>query len=197
MINANGTSALTINTGNAVTNSGNMEATGTGGLIIDDAVTNSATIAANGGKVTILGSLTGKGAAQIFSGNQMELKAASNSAPVSFQDDSGDIGTLVLDHAVGFTGTIAGFFADGTNSDTLDLRDINLASVSWTFKENSTGTQGTLSITGGTHHANIALIGQYLAANGTASSGGANSTLFGTANDGGGGTLVTTTHHAP
>jgi hypothetical protein len=197
VINANGTSALVIDTGNAVINSGTMEATGAGGLLVGDAVTNSATIAANGGKVTIVGSLTGKGAAQIFSGNQMELKAASSSAPVSFQDNSGDIGTLVLDHATGFTGTIAGFFTDGTNSDTLDVQDISISTLSWTFKENSAGTGGTLSITDGPHKANIALIGQYLAANGTASSGGANSTLFGTANDGGGGTLVTTTHHAP
>jgi hypothetical protein len=59
----------------------------------------------------------------------------------------------------------------------------------------SAGTQGTLSITDGTHNANIALIGHYLAANGTASSG--SSTLFGTAADSGTGTLVTTTHHAP
>jgi hypothetical protein len=134
-------------------------------------------------------------AAQIFSGNQMELKATANTAPISFQDNSGDIGTLVLDHAVGFTGTIAGFFNDGTNSDTLDLQDINFASVSWTFKENSAGSGGTLSITDGSHKANIALIGHYLAANGTASSG--SSTLFQTAIDSGTGTLVTTTHHAP
>jgi hypothetical protein len=196
-INANGTSALTINTGNAVTNSGTMEATGVGGLTIDDAVTNSATIAANGGKVTILGNLTGSGAgvARIFSANQMELKGASNKAAMSFQDNSGDTGTLVLDHAVGFAGTIAGFFTDLTNSDTLDLQDINIASVSWSFKENSTATQGTLSITDGTHNANIALMGHYLAANGTASSG--SSSLFGTANDGSGGTLLTTTHQAP
>jgi hypothetical protein len=192
MINANGASALVINTGNAVTNSGTMEATGAGGLTIDDAVTNSATLAAHGGKVTIVGSLTGKGTAQIFSGNQMELKGTANSAPISFQDNSGDIGTLTLDHAVGFTGTIAGFFNDGTNSDTLDLQDINVATVSWTFKENSGGTGGTLSITDGAHKANITLLGHYLAANGSTSSG-----LFQTANDGSGGTLVTTTHHAP
>jgi hypothetical protein len=112
----------------------------------------------------------------------MELKATSNSAPISFQDNSGDTGTLVLDHAVGFTGTIAGFFTDGTNSDTLDLQDIDVATVSWTFKENSGGTGGTLSITDGAHK-------------GTASSG--SSSLFQTANDSGTGTLVTTTHHAP
>jgi hypothetical protein len=62
----------------------------------------------------------------------------------------------------------------------------------------SAGTQGTLSITDGTHNAKIALIGHYLAVNGIASSsGGANSNLFGTATDGSGGTLVTTTHQAP
>jgi hypothetical protein len=103
----------------------------------------------------------------------------------------------VLDHAVGFTGTIAGFFTDGTNSDTLDLQDINFSGVSRTFKENSGGTGGALSITDGTHKASIALLGHYLAANGTASSGGLNSTLFQTANDSSGGTLLTTTHHPP
>jgi hypothetical protein len=115
---------------------------------------------------------------------------------MSFQNISGDTGTLVLDHALGFTGTIAGFFEDvSNNSDKLDLQDINFASVNWTFKENSGGTGGTLSMADGTHTANIALIGHYLAANGTASSGSSN--LFQTANDSGTGTLVTTTHHAP
>jgi hypothetical protein len=66
----------------------------------------------------------------------------------------------VLDHALGFTGTIAGFFEDvSNNSDKLDLQDINFASVNWTFKENSGGTGGTLSMADGTHTANIALIG--------------------------------------
>jgi hypothetical protein len=194
-INANGTNGLTINTGNAVTNGGLLEAMAADGLTIEDAVANSGTIAAHGGSVTIFGNLTGRGTAQIFSGNQIELKSTSNSANElpgqqrRHRNPSPRSRSRVHRHDC----------RDGTNSDTLDLQDINIAgTVSWTFAENSAGTQGTLSITDGTHNAKIALIGHYLAANGIASSsGGANSNLFGTATDGSGGTLVTTTHQAP
>jgi len=195
-VDADGNNPLIINTRHTVANSGTLEATG-GGLAIDDAVVNSGTLEADGGNVTIGGNLTGPGQIEIFSASRLELKGSSNNGALSFQNTINDTGVLVLDIGAAFNGTVAGMSYDGTNSDTLDLQDISISTLSWTFKENSGGTGGTLSITDGTHKANIALIGQYLAANGTASSGGANSTLFGTANDGGGGTLVTTTHHAP
>jgi hypothetical protein len=202
-IDANGANALVIDTGKTITNAGLIEATGPGGLVIDDAIANAGTIAADGGKVTIGGNLTAGSKsehAEIFSGNQLELKGAFNNAAVSFQDSAGDTGKLLLDHAVstgassGFKGTVAGFLFDGTNSDTLDLQDINFASVSWSFKENKAGTAGELSITDGSHTASIMLLGQYLAAFGSASSAGPTpSTLFQTAQDGTGGTLVSTT----
>jgi hypothetical protein len=184
VIDANTTIALTIDTGNAETNAGTMEATASGGLIIDDAITNSGIIAANGGNVTISGNLTGSGTkqlAEIFSGNQMELKGAANTGAVSFKNGTPphDTGLLILDHSVGFTGTIAGFFTDGTSSNKIDASDINSAgTVTWTFTENSAGTAGSLSITDGTNTAKLALFGHYLAANGFGSSGGPNATLF-------------------
>jgi hypothetical protein len=198
-INADDTTALTIDTGNAVTNSGTLEATAGGGLVVDGAVTNEGIIAADGANVTIGGDLTGNGASQaaeIFSGNQMELKGSSNNAAMSFQNNAGDTGVLVLDHSVGFAGTIAGLAFDGTNSDTLDLRDINFASgVTWSFVENNNGQQGILTVKDGSGDtANIALIGQYLAAGSSATS--ATSTLFNVAADDvmhSSGTLVTTT----
>jgi hypothetical protein len=68
-------------------------------------------IAANGGNVTIRGSLHGAGKAEIFSNSQMELQSADNSGSVSFENNSGDTGLFVLDHsaigsATGFKGTI-------------------------------------------------------------------------------------------
>jgi hypothetical protein len=183
-INADGTNGLTIDTGNAVTNAGLLESTGTGGLVIDDAVKNTGTIAAEGGNVTINGNLTGSGGkqlAQIFSGDRIELKGTSDSSAISFHNNgnTADTGVLVLDHSAGsgslaaFKGTIANFAYDGTNSDELALQDINFASgVSWAFKENATGQQGVLAVKDGLGDtANLTLMGQYLAANGTAQSG--------------------------
>jgi hypothetical protein len=106
---------------------------------------------------------------------------------------------LVDDHAspsgaqTGFKGTVVGFLSDGTNSDTLDVQDINFAGVSWSFKENKAGTQGVPTLTDASHTANITLIGQYLAASQSASSAGPTPSLFQTAQDATGGTLVTTT----
>jgi hypothetical protein len=142
-IDADGSNTLTIHTGNAITNSGTLEATGSGGLVIDDAVTNSGTIEANGGNVTIGGNLSASGktgVAQIFSGSHIELKGTLNTAAVSFQNNVGNSGSLTLDHSAttgatnGFKGTLAGFYGDGSSSDTLDLQDINFAGgVTWSF----------------------------------------------------------------
>jgi hypothetical protein len=188
-INADGTNGLTIDTGKAVGNAGLFEATGSGGLVIVDRVSNTGTIAADGGNITIDGNLTGAGpkqVAEIFSGDRIELKGASNNSAISFQNNGNtvDTGVLVLDHSAGlgslaaFKGAIANFAYDGTHSDELVLQDIDFASgVSWSFKENATGTQGVLSVKDGIGDTtNLTLMGQYLAANGTAQSG--TSTLF-------------------
>jgi hypothetical protein len=96
----------------------------------------------------------------------------------SFQNNAGDTGELVLIKAASFTGTVAGFFYDGTHSDTLDLGGINFASgVSWSFTEASKGKQGGLTVSdhsGDT--AKITLLGGYLAAGKSATS--ASSTIF-------------------
>jgi hypothetical protein len=196
---------LTIDTGNMVSNGGTMEATNTGGLLIDDAVTNSGIIAADGGVVAIVGdpSGAGKGQAEIFSGNTIELKGALDTGAVSFQNNGGtDNGVLVLDFAAttgvtnGFRGTIAGFFNDGTNSDTLDLKDIKSGgSETWSFKQ-STATKGVLTVNDGVGDiATISLLGGYLAAGKSANSG--SSTLFALAADNGGGWAGHIGHHEP
>jgi hypothetical protein len=214
-INAEFTSPLVINTGNQVANQGTMEATGTGGLTIFDPVNNTGgIIEANGGNVTVGGNVS-KGNIEIFGSNQVELKGSLNDSAVSFENTAGTSEQLILDHAKtefsftvglpptiqeisGFWGTVAGFYgSDPTHSDVLDLRDIKSAGA-WTFQENTDGLSGDLTVTDGTHTAIIALLGQYLAAGGSASSEVGPvppSTLFHGAGDGHGGTLVTTSFH--
>ena len=84
--------------------------------------------------------------------------------PVTF---AGSTGTLQLENPSSFTGTVAGL----TGQDALDLRFINPATVQTpTYSGNSSG--GTLTVTDGTHTANIALLGNYLASTFVASSDG-------------------------
>src|SRR6185295_17294762 len=96
---ADGTHALVIDTGsNVVVNTGTLAATGSGVLMVDSAV-------------------GGHGSASIEGHGAIEFGAASD-ANVGFSADAA--GTLVLDHAAGFTGTLAGLNAD----DTLHFGDI-------------------------------------------------------------------------
>src|SRR5436305_4046008 len=86
----------------------------------------------------------------------------------------GAFGRLQIDHAADFSGTVAGLTG---SQQILDFLDINPAQVAQpTFVGNSSG--GTLHVTDGTHSANIALIGNYLAS------------TFIPASDGHGGTAV-------
>jgi hypothetical protein len=64
-----------------------------------------------------------------------------------------------------------------TGQDTLDLVDINFATVG-TPTFNGTSTGGVLTVSDGSHTANIALLGNYIASS------------FAVSSDGHGGTLV-------
>jgi hypothetical protein len=70
----------------------------------------------------------------------------------------GSTGTLQLDNSTSFSGTVAGL----AGQDTLDLRDINPATVQ-TPTYSGSSSAGTLTVTDGTHTAHIALLGNYLA----------------------------------
>jgi hypothetical protein len=80
---------------------------------------------------------------------------------------AGNTGTLQIDQSSTFSGTVAGM----SGQDTLDLRDINPAKVH-TPTFSGTSSSGTLTVTDGTHTANIALLGNYLASTFVASSDG-------------------------
>ena len=112
-------------------------------------------------------------ATEITGNATLELSAAS-AATIDFAP--GAAGILKLDQSAGFTGTVAGFAA----GDTIDLADIAFgAATTLGYTANTGGSGGTLSVSDGTHAANLALLGQYAASG------------FATAPDPGGGTLVT------
>ncbi|HET7805302.1 MAG TPA: hypothetical protein VFL53_13755, partial [Pseudolabrys sp.] len=140
---ATGTHALTIETGsNVVINSGILEAIGSGSLAVNSDVSNSGMIWANGGNITVEGTVTGTGDA-LISGGTLEFLSAS-SINVRFTD--GSLDTLVLDNPAAFTGQIFGF--SGKDGDLIDLKGIAFdAGASWTYYDNvGSDTGGTLTI---------------------------------------------------
>ena len=104
----------------------------------------------------------------VDAGSTFEIASAS-SAAISF---GGTTGTLKLDNSPSFTGTVAGMSAN----DTIDFADLNFATIA---KPSFAGTSsaGTLTVTDGSHTANIALLGNYLASTFVASSDGHGGTL--------------------
>ena len=159
LILADGANALVIDTGsNAVTNSGVMEATGVGGLIVDSALVNSGNLWANNGDIVVLGDASGAGSATISGVAMLEFGGASDQN-VTF--DSAAEGTLKLDLATAFTGSVSGYGA----GDKLDLVDVAFgAGTQITYAANDAGTGGTLIVSDGTHTASLELTGAYAAA---------------------------------
>jgi hypothetical protein len=153
---ATGSNALVIDTGsNTVTNSGTLAATGSGGLVVLSAVDNSGTLLADGGSLTFAATVTGSGNAQIHGTATLEFGAAS-AENTTFAADAA--GTLKLGDVLGFSGMIAGF--DG--NDQLDLVNMQFSGdLSLSYAADASGTDGTLTISDGTHTAVILLMGQY------------------------------------
>ncbi|WP_210243178.1 VCBS domain-containing protein [Mesorhizobium sp. B2-8-3] len=171
---ATGTHALVIDTGGStVSNSGTLEATGSGGLTVNGAVANSGLIWANGGDIAIGGQVTGDGDAIIGNMSQLEFHAAS-STNVTFAADAA--GTLQLDDSFDFSGSIAGI----TNDDKVDLGDILFGTgTSAVYHVNQDGSGGTLLVSDGTHDATLHIIGAYDADSFTVADDGTGRTVVG------------------
>ena len=92
-----------------------------------------------------------------------------------------DTGTLKLENSSSFAGTVAGL----CGQDAIDFADIGFgANSTLGYAANSDHSGGTLSVGDGTHMANIALLGSYMAS------------TFAAASDGHGGTLISEAAHA-
>ncbi len=175
VIDATGVNPLIIDTGsNSIANSGRIEATGAGGLVINGPVVNSGTLSADGGNFTVAGPVTGAGIARIAGTATLEFGAAS-AENTSFA--SGAAGTLRLDQAAAFTGTVSGFAA----GDAIDLRNLAFGSnTALGYTDNGAGG-GVLTVGNNVQVVDLALMGQYAAAR------------FQAHSDPGGGTLITYT----
>ena len=162
---SNGTSSVTLNLSGGPLDPGfELAKDATGGTLIDDPSVSS-------GLVTI------------DSGKTLDIAAAST-ATVTFTNSTGTTGELVLDNSKAFAGQIVGFAGDGSisNSDLIDLGDVNFADVATnktTYINNGNGT-GTLTL----HDANglaldsITFAGSYQLANFTIENDGSGNTLI-------------------
>jgi hypothetical protein len=166
VIDANAAVSLSINTGAAtITNAGLIEATTKASATIASAVANSGTIEANGGTLTLQAAVSGSGVVAIVSGT-LDVANANAAENVAF---TGKTGTLVLAHSETFTGQVSGFSLTGKTS--LDLRDVGFVGAGEaTFSGTANG--GVLTVTDGTHTADINLTGDYLNSTFVASSDG-------------------------
>ncbi|WP_198032166.1 Ig-like domain-containing protein [Mesorhizobium sp. LNHC252B00] len=169
---ATGTHALVIDMGaNTTLNSGTLEATGSGGLMITGTLANSGLLWANGGNITIDGQVTGTGEATIGNLSKLEFGAAS-STDVTFAQNAA--GTLQLDDSFDFSGRIGGI----TNDDKIDLGDMLFgAGTSAAYQADSSGNGGTLTVTDGAHNATLHLLGIFDAHNFTLVDDGAGRTV--------------------
>jgi Tryptophan-rich Synechocystis species C-terminal domain len=112
--------------------------------------------------------LNGDGVITIPAGQTMEL-TGSYSGEIVF---GGSTGTLKIDHAADFTGTIGGPL---TPTDHIDFADVNFNSVALGYSGNN--SPGTLTVSDGTHTASLAVLGNHSLANFTASSDGHGGTI--------------------
>lgn len=135
-------------------NAGTVEAAGPYALIIDTGAhdfVNTGTLETGGGTLMVHSPVTGGGNA-IIAGGTLEFFGASDNN-VTFTSP----GVLALDQSQAFTGHVSGFGAQ----DQIDLSDISFsATTTLGYAANGNGG-GVLTVSDGTHTANLALLGDY------------------------------------
>jgi hypothetical protein len=156
---ATGSHALEIDTGsNAVVNTGTLAVTGSGGLHIHGDLENDGLIFANDGGIEIDGNVSGKGTAEIEGTATLEFGGLFDE---SLSIGATAIGTVKIDHAEDFTGTVAGL----DHNDSIVFGDIVADKASITYTAGDHGEIGQLEVTDGEHTAHVTLAGNYEAAN--------------------------------
>ena len=113
-----------------------------------------------------------------MSGGTLEVQVGGSTAgPITFTNAGG---ILELDDSQHFHGLIAGFASPKGVIEEIDLGDISFGKkTKMSFNEAKNHLSGTLTVTDGTHTANLTLLGQYSTGN------------FRLASDGHGDTMVT------
>jgi autotransporter passenger strand-loop-strand repeat protein len=169
------TQTLTIDTGaHVITNYGQIDSEGAGGVTIKSAVVNNGNFFAVTGTLTASAAVTGTGLANV-DGGTADFAAAFNQNV--FFDGNGS-GTLELAKSQSYTATVTGF----SEQSEFDLGDVayNAGEAEASYSDNGSGG-GVLTVTNGSQTANIHL---------TDPSGGPYSDTFFTKADASGGTIV-------
>jgi hypothetical protein len=135
------------------------------------ALTNNGTVTVASGTIEFQNAVTGAGTITIDAGAALQFDSnVAAGASVDFAGIAG--GDLLLYDSRQFGAAIHGF--GGTNTDEIDLRDINFNSSSFklSYAGNAAHTQGVLAVTDGTRTADLIMFGKYTTANFHASADG-------------------------
>jgi len=162
--------------------SGGFDVVSAGGLALSTTISSggtqydygsaSGTIVSSGGFEYVVSG--GTAASTTISGGTLEVTSGANGGNVTFASG----GILQLDSLVAFGGTISGFHL----GDDIDLRGLAFTSgttnLSWTQLTSGANASGTLTVSSGAAVETLTLLGQYTAANFSATSDGAGGTLI-------------------
>jgi autotransporter passenger strand-loop-strand repeat protein len=165
-ISAGGTLAI----GSGVSRTGYTVGSGAFFVVQSGATASATSVSAGSETVSSGGTLA---SATISAGGLVEIKSGGTAGSSTITILSG---TLKLDDSQHFSGSIAGL---ANSAQVVDLVDINFAALQTVAFSGASSSGGILTVSDGTHVAQLNLIGNYLAA------------TFTSANDGAGGTLIT------
>jgi autotransporter passenger strand-loop-strand repeat protein len=149
---------------NATVLAGDLEVVSSGGTASNTTVSGGSETVSSGGTLN---------GATISNGGSIEIESGGTAGSSTITISSG---TLILDQAQNFSGTVAGLATSGAqNIDLVNVSSANLQPLSYT----DSGGSGTLMVTDGTTTVQLHLIGAYTVGS------------FKTSADGTGGTIIT------
>jgi hypothetical protein len=148
---------------------------GTGDSTIAVVVTNDGAVEVASGTLEFQNAVSGAGMFTLEPGTVLQFDTTvAKGLSIDFAGTTG--GDLVLTDSQQFAASIHGF--GGTNTDELELRDINFASTKFKLSYSGSSTQGVLAVTDGTHAADLTMFGNYTSANFHASADGDGTKIF-------------------
>ncbi len=153
------------------------KASGTGDSFIQVNFINDGNVLAGSGTLEFQTAVAGSGSYPIEPGAVLQFDAAvASGASVDFATTKG--GELLLEDSQGFAAAIRSF--GGSDTDEIDLRDINFSGTSFRLVYRGTTKEGVLTVTDGTHTTRLTMFGDYKTADFKASADVAGGTaIFG------------------
>jgi hypothetical protein len=136
-----------------------VEASGklTGHGLVNGSVKDFGMVEAKGGVLELSGDVNGPGTLAIDSGATLRLDGA-DTGSVTFANNAGDTGTLLIEHSAGFAATVSGFSQHGPDHDVIDLADVDFTKLKPAAFDAGTNA---LTISDGTQTASIAFHGNF------------------------------------